>query len=797
MTPVAAVFLFGFEAVLAQVLLLREFLVIVGGNELVLGLFYGVWFLGIAGGAMAARWVQPGPMRLAAVTATVFFLQALGLAGGILVVRVWRSVCGISPGVLMPLEGILWALGCTVFPFSACTGYLFPLLCRNWGRGKSDERRAVGTVYALEAVGSLAAGIVVALYLVGRATPLTSATRAAALVALAGAFLLRREQKILQAAGIVAFVGLAILPSLGVFERLRDFSVGVRWQSLAGSMTHVDSLQTPYQQIDLGVLEDQYSLLLDGRFAESFPDPYAAAAEAHLVMAQAPGVRRVLLLGGGLTGTAAELLRYPGVRVEAVEIDPEVMRVARPYLSSQVGDALRDPRLTVRWTDARRALREAAVSIARGEVPPFDLVVALVPDPTNAALNRFYTREFFLEAASALRAEGTLVLTSGSAVNYFGPEIRRFTGSVYRTLRSVFPCLVATPGEKTYLFASRSADVVTSDPAVLARRFLDAGINAPQFQPEYYSMVLEPWHTDLTNRSLAEAAEAAPLNTDLNPVTYELGLRLWARFSDSPLAGVLGWIETIRPAEVFAVAGFLMLLRIGYAYFGRRRGARIVSGNLLVVLVLTGACGMSVSLIILFSFQNGFGTLYREVGALIGLFMAGLALGGFAFRRPVRKRVFGVVNRSGNTEADEVVISLSRVRTWQVVFAVGIAAMALALWMVASAPIQHAPTSAAIGFLLYSMMFLGGLLTGAEFPLAGHVQAALGVDLPRRSAWLESADHLGAAAGALLTGILLVPRLGLVGTLVLLACLKMGTALLLSVPIPLPRRTGPAIPSNS
>ncbi len=49
----------------------------------------------------------------------------------------------------------------------------------------------------------------------------------------------------------------------------------------------------------------------------------------HYAMAQRPDARRVLLISGGVSGTAREVLKYPVEAVDYVELDPLILEVAR------------------------------------------------------------------------------------------------------------------------------------------------------------------------------------------------------------------------------------------------------------------------------------------------------------------------------------------------------------------------------------------------------------------------------------------------------------------------------------
>ena len=49
------IFVLGFCAIPAQVVLMREFILIFGGNELIIGLFLAIWMLLTAGGSLCCK----------------------------------------------------------------------------------------------------------------------------------------------------------------------------------------------------------------------------------------------------------------------------------------------------------------------------------------------------------------------------------------------------------------------------------------------------------------------------------------------------------------------------------------------------------------------------------------------------------------------------------------------------------------------------------------------------------------------------------------------------------------------
>jgi predicted membrane-bound spermidine synthase len=90
------------------------------------------------------------------------------------------------------------------------------------------------------------------------------------------------------------------------------------------------------------------------------------------------------------------------------------------------------------------------------------------------------------------------------------------------------------------------------------------------------------------------------------------------------------------------------------------------------------------------------------------------------------------------------------------------------------------------GYVLGKLFFLSvvviaGAITGAEFPIANAVFMRAGGRIGTSAALTECTDHLGAALGAFLTGVLLLPILGTMRTCVLLSLINALSATLIAI----------------
>jgi len=439
---------------------------------------------------------------------------------------------------------------------------------------------------------------------------------------------------------------------------------------------------------------------------------------AHFPLLAHPEPREVLLVGGGVAGDVREILKHPAAHVTYVELDPLLIEAARAHLPPEDAAVLDDPRVTLVLTDGRLYVREANRT--------FDVVILDLPEPATGALNRFYTREFFEEVRAVLAPGGVFALGLPSAENYWSPELARRNGSVYHTLRAVFPQVLVLPGEHNFFLASDGS--LETDPAVLARRLAERGVDTRWVTPEYVAYVFT---TDRFAGVQAELAATAGvrLNRDLAPICYYYDLALWlSRFYPN----LRGTFERAGLLSLWWVAAPLGLAVVLVRW---RRGEWPVPFAIATI----GLAEMALEVVILFAFQVLHGTIYAQVSLIVTAFMAGLALGGAAGQRVV---VSGQQLTGSGWGGRRALVAVQ----------LGVAIYSGVFPLILSLPIS----TPVLVFPLLALV--AGALTGMAFPLA----VALMRGSPARAAGaLYGADLVGGCLGALLGAVLLVPLLGI------------------------------------
>lgn len=133
-----------------------------------------------------------------------------------------------------------------------------------------------------------------------------------------------------------------------------------------------------------------------------------------------------MILGGGDGGSARQALKHGSVRrIEVVELDAEVVALARQYLPGVHGGALDDPRVALHIGDGKDFVATCRET--------YELIVLDLTDPVGAAAP-LYAPAFFADAARCLSPGGCLTLHLGSPVFALQQVV-----TLHAALRQVFP----------------------------------------------------------------------------------------------------------------------------------------------------------------------------------------------------------------------------------------------------------------------------------------------------------------------------------------------------------------------
>ncbi|WP_458096432.1 polyamine aminopropyltransferase [Roseomonas sp. WA12] len=126
----------------------------------------------------------------------------------------------------------------------------------------------------------------------------------------------------------------------------------------------------------------------------------------HVPLLAHGNAKRVLIIGAGDGGVLRRVLEHRNVeRAVMVEIDGEVIRLAKEFLPAISGDAWNDPRAEVLVADGIDFVR-------RAEAGSFDVIIVDSTDPIGVG-EVLFTDEFYANAARLLSDRGVIVNQCG------------------------------------------------------------------------------------------------------------------------------------------------------------------------------------------------------------------------------------------------------------------------------------------------------------------------------------------------------------------------------------------------
>ena len=189
--------------------------------------------------------------------------------------------------------------------------------------------------------------------------------------------------------------------------------------------------RTAFQEVEIAETRPYgLALFLDGQPQSAAADEFIYhEALVHPALVAHPEPRRVFIAGGGEGATLREVLRHPSVeRASMVDIDGELVRLAREHLEPMHRGAFDDPRADVVIGDALVHLREREER--------YDAIVIDLTDPSDdGPVGELYGEPFYRLVRSRLNEGGIVALQAYScAINNLGWYTR-----IVKTLQRVFP----------------------------------------------------------------------------------------------------------------------------------------------------------------------------------------------------------------------------------------------------------------------------------------------------------------------------------------------------------------------
>ncbi len=783
---IPAVLSLGIVSQIAQIVLLRELLMVFHGSELSLGIILAAWMLWVGigsriGAGLAGRFAgRLGPVAL--IAAVLMVLAVLTVAA----IRLLRGAFAIAAGAWFSTGEMLLACLLVQAPVGLLLGTQFVLLAGLWrtNDAAADTSGAEKT-YIGEAAGNIIGGLFFSLVLVHVFNAFATMLLATGILTAAMLWLGARRRKAADGRSTLYLTRapkllcvLLLLLATASFLFLDAFDLWLyrlQWQYFSPAYHLVDVQQSRYGAIAVVARDNQYSFFQSGNlvFSTAGPDALEPAFEeqeavvmAHFAMVQHPRPERILLIGGGLRGTLREIARHPVSHIDAVELDPQLTAAALPWLPQATLNALDDARVRLIHTDGRRFIKTTQST--------YDLILVDIPDPATAVLNRYYTVEFFREVNARLNPGGVFVTGVTSTADMRGEAVAHRNTTVYHTLKQVFDAVLPAGSRHLFFSAGNTPDQISADAGILAARYLERNVQAEGFSARQFELLLEEaplrrlnwilrnhgrspdahlktpprgplFPASIEEQALQEANLPAVqarffLNSDFKPIGYYYTLRFWDALSGGRQANTFRSILHVRPWwSLFAVLfcfGFVLFLKQVPAL---RKSSADRHFAVRLAVFTTGLATMALQVALILAFQSLYGFVYEMIGVITGLFMAGLALGTFTIRKLVK------------VKSNYYLLAVIQLIT-------GLYALFMAFVLPEAATL--AQPNLVFG-LTAALTFGAGFINGADFPLAAACCQALRQNPEQSTGTVYGVELLGACAGALMASVVVAPVLGI------------------------------------
>ncbi len=588
----------GLLSVGGQVLLLRELVGSLNGDELFIGTALFGWLIAVACGAfIGGRTTRPSTQRL-------FIIGALAVPVMIAVVRLSPLAFTRVPGEIIPFVKAALLSIIAMAPVGIISGWLFSAIVREGEQGSE----AIIIVYLFEGIGAFIAGVVITIFSGGLLSTLTSASIIGLIVVVPALWPSRRTgNTITVIAGAAAvLLCLVLVPRC---DRWLDTAKYAPYQML-------DSFDTPYGRQALIGRDSSAVLLTDNSIEAVHPEQETAEYQLLPPLLYHSEAKRVLFIGRAEFGVGQLADSFPGISFTALDRRAGLQKHLTGILPSI-------PAITRIDDDPVRFL-------SRTDQPTqYDLIILNAGEPDNYQTSRLYSEDFLNTVRLRLKDDGILYIpTRYDTDRYLGPEKTQVLTIISHTLGRVFPNIEVWPGSTTLFFASPSRSFNLPVDSLVARSsrlpVAPAYVNG-----DYLPDRMEPMKRERLKSALAESAKINKLGKPILP-HYQALYRSLADSFDRTILGLL-----LSHPRWLVIVPIAVLLLLAWTIHDRRGLSRFP----LFLFFVAGLVSMTSELISFYLFQSAAGSLYSEIAVLIGAFMLGLAVGTYyaqsVGRRPV------------------------------------------------------------------------------------------------------------------------------------------------------------------
>jgi len=746
----------GLSGIIAQIILLREFLVSFFGNELTLGIILANWLILEAIGSFFIGKSVEKTKRKIEVYVLLQLIFSITFPFAIYLSRIFKNILLTTPGEGLGFSPIFYLSFLILLPVSLSHGALFTYGCKLYSEFLREDASSIGKVYIFETIGSIVGGLLMTFLLIQYLNSFEIAFTISLTNTLISIFLLwprhaqlfiylRNSLWILSILLTLLFAYLLLTP---VSKEIHLSSVKSQWKGL--EVIHNEN--SIYGNITITKRGRQFTFFTNGIPSITTPVPDIASIEdfIHFSMLFHEKPESVLILSGGAGGMIHEVLKYPVAQVNYVELDPLLLKLVQNFSTPLTQSELSDKRVKIHYTDGR--------FFVKGTRDRFDIIFIGLSAPQELQTNRLFSVEFFATAKRKMNPNGIIVLTLPGSLTYISPELRDLNGCILDTLKSVYRYVKIIPGDVNLYLASDSSQLEKVTIEEMIKRLEARRIKTSLFTKSYIEYRLHERWLKWFFQSLE--GRKVNINSDFRPLGVFFSLSYWNALFSPYLTGIFKWFEGFS-MKITVLLIILLTFSMAVTFIKRPHASR---QSLPYSIFTTGLTGMIFNLAIIFTFQTLYGYLYHQIGLLVTIFMVGVALSSLFITQRLNK--------------------IKKPFTLFLTTELCIVLFSLLLPFVFSIPSDHLEKTA-IYILLYAafliMSFFSGMWIGLQFPLATKIYLSTHSGkgtFSHTAGLLYGADLLGGFFGGLFGGILLLPILGLKESCFMMAMIKISSGFL-------------------
>ncbi len=720
----------GFTAMVGQIVLMRELIVVFYGNEVSIGTILASWLFWVAVGSFGlGRLVDRVKKRVSLLILceiAISIILPLCVSG----VRVSRFLLNVEFGEIIGFFPMFYTSFIILAPLCIICGFLFALNCRIPLLEPTKPVTQIGRVYIFESLGAAIGGALTSYFLIKYVSPFQIVGIVSGLnlfVATLLALTTARTWTYLT----VSLLGVSIYFTISGGEKLGVYLNNFRW----GDYELLHTKDSVYGNIAITKKNEQRNVYANGLLLFSTPDTFTVEESSHFPLLEHPSPRSVLLIGGGVGGAIGEILKHKVERIDYVELDPLIIETSLKFLQSEFTAPLDSPQVKVIYTDGRFFVKNTNSK--------YDCIIINLPSPSTAQLNRFYTEEFFKEAKEILNPGGILSFSVTSAENYISRELGQFLSSLHKTL-AIFDNVVIIPGDVNIFLASNKKGMLSLDPWVLVHRLKERGVETKYIREYYLPYRMTEERIAYLQQRIAEE-KGARINRDFYPISYYYDMILWSTHFQTKERQIFTYFFNLNFRLV-------LLTLVGFGIVMFCLSLKFKNLPILLAVGTTGSAEIVFEVLTMLAFQILYGYIYYKLGVILTAFMLGLTFGA----------IF-IVNRM--KRVDLKLTDFAKIQ-------LAVCVYPLILFSVFTLLYHTGPSKFSVEIIFPLLTFIAGFVGGMQFPLANKLYLQRVKKVGHTAGITYGIDLFGSCVGALFAAAILIPILGIPDTCFIVAMLN-------------------------